>query len=120
MALGTKLATLGRGGLSRTSCFPPRSANGRGEEKGYDGRCPEESVLYGVVQAEIETFLARAETRGRPVPRFVERVFRAYLECGVLAHGFLRLHCDECGYDRLVPFSCKGRFCPSCAGRRQV
>jgi len=98
----------------------PRSANGRGEEEGYEARRPEESVLYGVVQTELETFLARAQARGRPVPRFVEREFRSYLECGVLAHGFLRLHCDECGYDRLVPFSCKGRFCPSCAGRRMA
>jgi hypothetical protein len=97
-----------------------RSVNARGEEEGYDGRRPEESVLYGIVQAELETCLARARARGRPVPRFVEREFCAYLECGVLAHGFLRLRCDECGYDRLVPFSCKGRFCPSCAGRRMA
>jgi hypothetical protein len=54
------------------------------------------------------------------VPRFAEREFRAYLECGVLAHGFLRLHCEECGYDRWVPFSCKDRFCPCCAGRRMA
>ncbi len=46
---------------------------------------------------------------------------RAYLECGVLAHGFLRVHCDACGHDRLVAFSCKGRgFCPSCGGRRMA
>ena len=25
---------------------------------------------------------------------------------GVLAHGFLRLHCDDTGRDRLVAFSC--------------
>jgi len=92
----------------------------RGRSHAYARRRPEESVLYGVVQAELETFLARARRRGHPVPRFVEREFRAYLECGVLAHGFLRLHCDGCGYDRLVPFSCKGRFCPSCAGRRMA
>jgi ribosomal protein S27E len=39
----------------------------------------------------------------------------------VLAHGFLRLHCDDCGHDRLVAFSCKRRgFCPSCGGRRMA
>jgi hypothetical protein len=55
------------------------------------------------------------------VPRFVEREFRAYLACGVLAHGFLRLHCDACGCDRLVPFACKGRgFCPAWGGRRMA
>ena len=55
------------------------------------------------------------------VARFVEREMRAYLECGVLADGFLRVHCDACGHDRLVAFSCKSRgFCPSCGGRRMA
>ncbi len=77
--------------------------------------------MHTVVREQLETFLARARERDRPVPRFVEREFRAYLECGILAHGFLRLHCDECQLDRLVPFSCKRRgFCPSCGGRRMV
>ena len=58
---------------------------------------------------------------GAPVARFVEREVRRYLECGVLAHGFLRVHCDDCGHDRLVAFSCKSRgFCPSCGGRRMA
>jgi hypothetical protein len=74
-----------------------------------------------VVQQEIETFLARARERERPVPRFVERELRAFLHCGVLAHGFVRVHCDACGLDRVVAFSCKGRgFCPSCGGRRMA
>ena len=34
-----------------------------------------------------------------------------------LTHGFVRLPRDDCGHDRLVPFSCKRRgFCPSCGG----
>jgi len=33
-------------------------------------------VLYQAVQAELETFLARARARERPVPRFVERELR--------------------------------------------
>jgi hypothetical protein len=40
---------------------------------------------------------------------------------GILAHGFLRLGCDTCKQELLVPFSCKRRgFCPSCAGRRMA
>ena len=55
------------------------------------------------------------------MPRFVEREFRAYLSCGLLEHGFVRVRCDACGCDRLVAFSCKGRaFCPSCGGRRMA
>jgi hypothetical protein len=74
-----------------------------------------------VVQTELETFLARAQARERPVPRFVERELRGFLRCGILAHGFVRVHCDACGLDRVVAFSCKGRgFCPSCGGRRMA
>jgi hypothetical protein len=84
-------------------------------------RRPEESVLYDVVRAELESFLARARERDRTVPRFVERELRAYLGCGILAHGFVRVRCDACGCERLVAFSCKGRgFCPSCGGRRMA
>lgn len=35
-----------------------------------------------------------------------------------LSKGFARLHCPECGFERLVAFSCKGRLCPSCLARR--
>jgi len=73
------------------------------------------------VRSELETFLARAAARERVVPRFVARELEAFLRCGVLAHGFVRVHCDACGLDRAVPFSCKGRgFCPSCGGRRMA
>ena len=84
-------------------------------------RCPEESVLYGVVAGHVEAFLARQWERDRLVPRFVEMGFRSFLDCGILARGFLRVHCDVCRLDRLVPYSCKcRRFCPSCCGRRMA
>jgi len=93
----------------------------RAAELAYAPRCPEQSVLYGVVRRELETFLAEARWRDQPVPRFIEHELRDYLRCGVLAFGFLRVHCDDCGLDRLVPFSCKRRgFCPSCGGRRMA
>ncbi len=78
-------------------------------------------MLYQVVAGELESFLARGQERDRPVPGFVEKEFRAFLDCGILAQGFLRLHCPECGQDRLLAFSCKARvWCPSCAGRRMA
>ncbi len=87
----------------------------------YSPRRAWESPLYHAVAENLETFLAGRQLRGRPVPFFVVRDFRAFLDCGVPAHGFLRVHCDECGRDRVVPFSCKGRgFCPSCCGRRMA
>ena len=84
-------------------------------------RRPEETLLFQVVRANLESLLARADAEGRPVPRFVERELRAFLRCGVAAHGFLIVRCRSCGHDRLLPFSCKGRgFCPSCGGRRMA
>ena len=88
---------------------------------GYTPRSPEQTLLYRIVGEQLESFLSRARNTGQPAPRFIEQELRAYLRCGVLAHGFLRLHCDACKLDRLVPFSCKRRgFCPSCGGRRMA
>ena len=47
--------------------------------------------------------------------------FDACLECGILTYGFLRLHCGDCGHDKLVAFSGKwSGFCPSCGARRRA
>lgn len=63
--------------------------------------------------------MAQCEAQNHPVPSFVKREFEAYLRCGVLEHGFARVYCQECRYDRLIPFSCKRRgFCGSCLSRR--
>ena len=52
---------------------------------------------------------------------YVEREFRRYLDCGVLARGFARARCGQCGHDFLIAFSCKGRgVCPACNARRMV
>ncbi len=52
-------------------------------------------------------------------PAFIKNEFDAFLECGILPHGFLRLCCGECGHDKLLAFSCRRRgFCPSCGARR--
>ncbi|MEJ2245969.1 MAG: transposase [Acidobacteriota bacterium] len=93
----------------------------RDAEAVYRPRNPEENPLYGVISEHLETFLARQRERNRPVPHFVERELRAFLDCGILARGFLRVHSDACGKDRIVPFSCKGRaVCSSCCGRRMA
>jgi hypothetical protein len=89
----------------------------------YRPRRPGDSALYQVIETHLETFLAHtagdAESSGVPV--FVKREFEAYLRCGILAHGFARVRCEGCAFERLVPFSCKGRgFCPSCGGRRMT
>src|SRR5262249_53345124 len=55
------------------------------------------------------------------LPAYVQREFYDSVRCGILAHGFLRLGCDTCKRELLVPVSCKRRaFCPSWAGRRMA
>ena len=88
----------------------------------YERRRPEDAVLYQVVQEHLETFLDQVELEtGAGLPEFVKAEFDAFLECGILAHGFLRLRCTDCSHEKLVAFSCKRRgFCPSCGARRMV
>ena len=57
----------------------------------YRPRRPPQTALYQAVQHHLETFVARAaesDPMGHALPEWVERDFRGYLECGVLAHGF--------------------------------
>ena len=89
----------------------------------YTPRDPSQTVLYHVIAEHLETFLASChdDPEATGFPAYVEREFYDYLRCGILAHGFLRLGCDTCQHELLVPFSCKRRgFCPSCAGRRMA
>ncbi|HEX8700230.1 MAG TPA: transposase zinc-binding domain-containing protein, partial [Myxococcaceae bacterium] len=85
----------------------------------YRRRQPEGTVLYEAVRENLATLLAEASEVGRGLPRYVERDFARYLECGVLAHGFARVRCESCKDELLVAFSCKGRgVCPSCNAKR--
>ncbi|WP_095989301.1 transposase zinc-binding domain-containing protein [Cystobacter fuscus] len=71
------------------------------------------------MRENLATLLAEAGELGRGLPRYVERDFARYLECGVLAHGFARVRCESCKDKLLVAFSCKGRgVCPSCNCRK--
>src|SRR5712691_8246633 len=89
----------------------------------YEPRDPSHTVLYKVIADHLETFLASldADPDAKGLPAYVERAFYDYLQCGILAHGFLRLGCDTCKHEMLLAFSCKRRgFCPSCAGRHMA
>jgi hypothetical protein len=89
----------------------------------YVPRDPSQTVLYRVVADHLETFLVSldADPDAKGLPTYVERELYDYLQCGILAHGFVRLGCDTCKHEMLLAFSCKRRgFCPSCAGRRMA
>ncbi|MCA1789982.1 MAG: transposase zinc-binding domain-containing protein [Thioalkalivibrio sp.] len=76
-----------------------------------------------MVQNYLETFLSRCRDEWweeRDTPQ-AERELRRFLECGILAHGFARARCGDCGHEFLIAFSCKGRgVCPACNTRRMA
>lgn len=85
----------------------------------YRPRRPERTVLYQAVAGHYRTFETLASLEGKRIPKHVTEEFETFLRCGILAHGFLRLRCEDCDKERFVAFSCKKRgFCSSCGGRR--
>lgn len=43
------------------------------------------------------------------LPRFIKHEFDTFLESGIMAHGYLRLRCGDCGHDKLLAISCRRR-----------
>ena len=87
----------------------------------YEPRSPSSQVLFQVVRDHLDEFLETVSlgSDGHGLPSFVEDELRAFISCGDLRGGFARFRCRACGFERLLPFSCKGRgFCPSCISRR--
>ena len=73
----------------------------------YRRRRPENTTLHRIVRENLESYLAlasEADPIGDAVPIHVENEFRSYLKCGILAHGFARARCSDCGHDFLVAF----------------
>lgn len=106
----------------------PQPAQPAKPTKAYNPRHPERTLLYRTVAEHFETWLelssaGQFDGQGdhHTPASYVEKAFRKYLECGIFAHGFARVRCDDCGDDFLVAFSCKGRgVCPSCNTRRMA
>ena len=92
-----------------------------GDAPRYERHRPEQTPLYALVEEHFPRFLQRLEAEGVSLPDFVIEEFDAYLKCGRLEYGFLRVKCDACRNEKLVAFSCKRRgFCPSCGARRMA
>jgi ribosomal protein S27E len=88
---------------------------------GYARHRPEATLLYQIIELRYPELVAVREAAGRPLPGYVQQEFEAYLKCGRLEHGFLRVRCEDCHAEKLVAFSCKRRgFCPSCGARRMT
>jgi hypothetical protein len=104
--------------VQATAQQPQRAPDGAPAH--FERRRPVQTTLYRLVQQHAAGFVAHTEaSTGAELPRFIKDEFDAFLACGILTHGFLRLRCGECGHDKLLAFSCKRRgFCPSCGARR--
>lgn len=64
-----------------------------------------------VFEKALSTFIELAANKAKQtrsgLPAFVVNEFEAYLDCGVLSKGFIRLLCKACRLERFVGFSCK-------------
>ncbi len=99
-------------GVSRPTGQPPQS---------YQRHRPEQTLLYQIVERHYPAFVKHLAESGKHLPGYVRQAFDAYLQCGRLEHGFLRLRCDTCHAEHLLAFSCKRRgFCPSCGALRMA
>ena len=85
---------------------------GIGRAARYARHRPEQTLLHQIVQTDTPAFLAELAARERRLLDYVEREFEAFLACGRLEHGFLRVRCNACHAERLVAFSCKRRGSP--------
>src|SRR5690606_19045772 len=69
---------------------------------GYVRHRPEETLLYRLIEEHYPAFAAAREAAGKPLPKHVRDEFEAYLKCGRLEHGFLRVRCSNCHAEKLV------------------
>jgi len=77
--------------------------------------------VYRLVGQRYPVFRELWSREARSLPDYVAQEFDAYLKCGRLEEGFLRVRCEYCHTEKLLAFSCKKRgFCPSCGARRRA
>lgn len=87
----------------------------------YQRHRPEQTLLYQLIEQHYPKFKFLMAEQDKSLPLYIQKEFEAYLKCGRLEHGFLRVQCCECRYEHLVAFSCKKRgFCTSCGARRMA
>ena len=87
----------------------------------YERHRPESTLLYQIIQEHWPRFQEHLADQGKQLPAYVVEEFEAFMACGRLDQGFLRVQCEACHAERLVAFSCKRRgFCGSCGARRMA
>ena len=91
----------------------------------YRPRRPRASPLWQIIHHGWDDFQAQYEASFRkahgPLRSDAIEVVEKFYRCGDLAQGFTRLHCKDCGHEKLLAFTCKTRgYCPSCHQRRSL
>ena len=93
------------------------------EERGtlkYERHKPEQTLLYQIIEKYYPQFLTHMRQQDKGLPKYVRSEFEAYLKCGRLEYGFLRVRCEDCHYEHLVAFSFKRRGFCSCGSARRT
>jgi hypothetical protein len=76
--------------------------------------------LWPGISRVLQVYEERLERTHGYLRRCQTAVYR-YLDCGIFANGVARAHCEACGRDFLITFSCKLRcLCPSCHQKREL
>ena len=75
----------------------------------YERHKPEQTLLYRIVEKYYPQFLTHMRQQDKGLPKYVRSEFEAYLKCGSLEYGFLRVRCEDFHCEHLVAFSCKRR-----------
>jgi hypothetical protein len=99
----------------------PAGADPHAPRYSYKRHEPENTLLYRVMAERLEPWLAdrQADESRSSLPKFVVKTLRGFLDCGILARGFVLLACDECHEKTPGAFSCKLRgLCPSYGSKR--
>ena len=68
----------------------------------YERHRPEHTLLDQLIEQHYPALIAQLDAQGRSLPPHVHQEFEAYLKCGRLEHGFLRVRCATCQPERLV------------------
>lgn len=65
------------------------------EPPGYARHRPETTLLYRLIEQHYPDFRELRAREGRSLPAYVQEEFDAYLKCGRLDEGFLRVRCEH-------------------------
>ena len=66
----------------------------------YKRHQPELTLLYQIIETYYPEFLDYMECQGKTLSSHIKKEFEAYLKCGRLEQGFLRVRCEDCNHDR--------------------